>query len=170
MKIDDIIIKPLQADENIGYFALLPQRRSEVKIENMLRSIGWEDRTMGHPIHITTMYSADKSIPTAEANKILDTERVYDDLVVGELKVLGYSVVVTFTSPKIQKRFKELSKKLKHSYDDLIPHISLGYFDSPEIATEQLESIMHIKDTILNAFEGIVMQGEYFESLDGDND
>lgn len=86
-----------------------------------------------HPnnLHATLMYDqSGKFLVNKPVNRVYCAD-ITGVKVLGEAGSKYYACVLTLESEDVQKRFKELiSEGFKHSYDELLLHVSLTYGDS----------------------------------------
>lgn len=118
---------------NFGYAELQVDLKSGIKLQKVLNKF---EEELGEPIdaiavnklHATIMYDVrNPSIFPSKSNKI------YRAKVVG-VKALGESgskwgaAALVLECREVQGRFKELlNEGFKHSYDDLLVHVSMSY-------------------------------------------
>ena len=92
---------------------------------------------------------------------------IYDDIEFKSIDILGDAIVIKFQSKKLEDRFKELSQYLKHSFDDILLHISVKYYNEEQESElkQDLDTIKKYKKEIKEIFSGIYFTSEYFEEL-----
>jgi hypothetical protein len=167
MKIQDIYQNE-QKNIKYGYVAVRPDSKTANKLNSLLKSIGVSDTINHDELHATLMYSIDMSIDENTMKIINQPSLEYDDIVFNDIYVLGNAIVIKFDSSKLNDRFKFLSKYLKHTYRDILLHMSLKYYEDieNEEAKNDISLINNFLDDIKSVFSEVIFSGEYFEELD----
>lgn len=164
MKINDIY-EP--ENINYGYVAVKPDFKSANILVNLLKTAGITSGISASDLHSTLMYSKDKSISDDVKTTIQEPLAIYDDIDFKSIEILGNAIVIKFQSKKLEDRFKELSQYLKHSFDDILLHLSVKYYNEEQESEmkQDLDTIKKYKKEIKEIFSGIYFTSEYFEEL-----
>ncbi|QGH71903.1 RNA ligase [Klebsiella phage N1M2] len=131
---------------NFGYCELQVDLNTGMKIQKAIDSAEVEqplDLIPANKLHATIMY--DERNPDIFPSK---SNKVYKAKVKG-VKTLGdpnsrwYAAALVLECPAIQSRHKQLlDEGFKHSYDDLLLHVSLCYGKDTDIVAPLLEKLM----------------------------
>lgn len=119
-----------------------------------------------YPLHCTLVYAkegASESATDADVDGAQSVPYITDVNVTG-MAILGTSLVVLFEPSEIIKsRFNALNKVYKHSYPELLPHVTIASLkDNAQIVAADLERIaatLPMKLTLI---------GEHSDNIDGD--
>lgn len=162
-----MLIEDIYKEDEVryGYVALRPDPQSASKLVGLLQSVGISDGIPANELHSTLMYDVKNSVPHSKLHEVSRPDAIYDDIELEDIIILGNAVVVTYSSQSIIDRFKELSKHMKHSYDENLLHMSFKYSDNTE---EDLKKIKEYKKEIFTTLSGLTFYAEYFEPLKDD--
>lgn len=129
---------------NVGYSELLVDLNSVCKIYDAIEEHLPEGCELqpANKVHCTLMY--DQRNPDIIPSMCYDgyTAKIVDVMTLGNPGSKYYAAVLVLDCPKIKARFEQLIKEgFKHSYDDLLIHVSISYGESTVTVIEILKKL-----------------------------
>lgn len=151
---------------SVGYASLKVVRDAPVEdIVEVISNLDLDGQAIKpYDLHMTLIYDKTNPLPIERTKYINKPDKVYQATAV-DIRKLGDAVVMILESDEVMERFDELSLFMKHSFDDMIPHVSLVY-DATDRDFLLVEAA--IGDIIRNDNPVILLYGESFATVKKD--